>query len=189
MTVPASDTETARVARPGPRPLAAPAVGYAGALLALALLGIAVVALRDAAVSAGWLNGTRWVDSAIEWLDGLSFAGWMVPVGVVAVVAGAWLLLLAALPRRQKAVQADARSSVWIEYNDLARAAARLAVRVPGVLSARATASRRRITVIAGVTADSGSTAETIDDAVRSGLSGILAEVPAVRTRTRAGGQ
>lgn len=186
MTTP--DTDSAPVSRPGPRPVAAPAVGYVGALLAIALLAIAAVALRDAAVSAGWLNGTRWVDAAIEWLDGRSFATWMIPVGVVTLLVGLWLLFLAVLPRRPTAVRADARSSVWIEYNDLARAAARLAVTLPGVLAARATATRRRVTIIADVTDGTGSTAESIEDAVRTGLTGIVADVPTLRTRTRSGG-
>jgi len=188
MTGHISSIETGPAARPGRRPLAAPAVGYAGALLAIALFAAAVVALRDAAIAAGWLSGTRWIDSAIEWLDGVSFAAWMIPAGIAAVLAGAWLLILAVLPRRPTAARADTRSSVWIEYDDLARAAAHLAATVPGVLRVRSAAKRRRITVVAEVTdPGSRSMAESIQNTVRTGLSEILTDVPAMRIRTRTG--
>lgn len=189
MTGHLSSLEPGPTARPGRRPLAAPAVGYAGALLAIVLLAAAAVALRDAAVSAGWLSGTRWIDSAIEWLDGVSFAAWMIPMGIVALLLGVWLLILAVLPRRPTAVRADTQSSVWIEYDDLARAATRLAATVPGVLHVRSKAKRRRIRVVAEVTdPGSRSMAESIENTVRTGLSEILTDVPAIRTRTRTGG-
>ena len=62
-----------------PAPVAAPVAGYVGTVLALLMLGAGVIALRDGAVSAGWLDGRPFTTTFVGWLDGLSFAPWIGP--------------------------------------------------------------------------------------------------------------
>lgn len=68
-----TDTDGLRTPPPGRAPVAAPAAGYAGTVIALLLLGLGVIALRDSAVSAGWMDGQLFLPSAIGWIDGLGF--------------------------------------------------------------------------------------------------------------------
>jgi hypothetical protein len=169
-------------------PVAAPAAGYVGTLIAVLLLGLGVVALRDSAVSAGWLDGREWTKNAIGWLDGLTFAWWMIPAGVLAVVVGLWWVYAALRPRRRTAVAIDAHSSIWIAPADLARLASHAAESVPGVLDARSSATLNRITVTAHTTSDGDATAveSTITDAVRQATT-LLGEPVKIRVRTRTG--
>ena len=44
-------------------------------VLALVLLGVGVVALRDTAVALQWLHGTPWIDAVIYRIDGMSSRG------------------------------------------------------------------------------------------------------------------
>jgi hypothetical protein len=172
-----------------PAPVAAPVAGYVGTVLALLLLGAGVIALRDGAVSAGWLDGRPFTTTFVGWLDGLSFAPWMVPVGLLAVVVGAWFAYAALRPRRPTAVAVAARSSVWMAPADLARVASRAAETVPGVLEARSSTTLRTLTVTAHTTAGSGApqikaaVTEAVGDAAT-----IVSTPPKIRVRTRTGG-
>jgi hypothetical protein len=173
---------------PANAPVAAPAAGYVGTLIALLLLGLGVVALRDSAVSAGWLDGKEWTKTAIGWLDGLSFAWWMIPAGILAIVVGIWWVYAAVRPRRRTAVAVAADSSVWISPADLARVASAAAESVAGVLDARSTATLHKITVTAHTTEDGGDTSveSAIADAVR-GATSIVSSPVKIRVKTRTG--
>ena len=94
--------------------MAAPAAGYVGTLIAVLMLGLGVIALRDSAVSAGWLDGRPWITTVINWIDGLTFAWWMIPAGIAAILVGAWWVYAALRPRRRTALAVTAASSVWI---------------------------------------------------------------------------
>ncbi|MDX1890723.1 DUF6286 domain-containing protein [Mycolicibacterium sp. 050158] len=183
-----ADDQAATPLTPAKAPVAAPAAGYVGTLIAVLLLGLGVVGLRDGAVAAGWLDGMSWTASTVGWLDGLSFAGWMIPVGVVAVLIGVWSVLSALRPRRRTATAVNAQSSVWIGPADLARLATAVAEDVPGVLRARSTATLRKITVTAHTTGGSGATGidAAVADSVRHAVA-ILREPVKVRVRTRRG--
>jgi hypothetical protein len=170
----------------GAGPVAAPAAGYVGTLIALLALALGVVALRDGAVSAGWLDGRPFLTSAIGWVDGLGFDWWMIPVGIVLTVVGAWSVLAALRPRRRTAVAVTARSSVWIGPADLARLASRAAEAVPGVIDARSSATLKKITVTARTTTDTPELKAAVTDAVRQAAA-ITSAPPTVRTRTRLG--
>jgi hypothetical protein len=163
--------------------------GYAGTVVALLMLGAGVMALRDSAVSAGWLDGRPFTTTFIGWLDGLTFTWWMIPVGLLAVVVGAWCIYAALRPRRRTAVAVAARSSVWMAPADLARVATRAAETVPGVLDAHASATLRKITITAHTTAGSGAPQikSAVADAVLSAAS-IVRTPPKIRVRTRTGG-
>jgi hypothetical protein len=185
MTSEAKQIATPAAASP---PVAAPAAGYVGTLIAVLLLGLGVVALRDGAVSAGWLDGKEWTKNAVGWVDGLTFAWWMIPVAIVAIVVGLWWVYAAVRPRRRTAVAVAARSSVWIAPADLARLASAAAESVAGVLDARSSATLHRITVTAHTTADDGAAdvESAITDAVRDATA-ILGTPMKIRVRTRTG--
>lgn len=187
-TQPPPDSAESALPKAGSAPVAAPAAGYVGTVIALLMLSLGVVALRDGAVSAGWLDGQQWTTSAIGWVDGLTFTWWMIPVGIVAILIGAWSGYAALRPRRRTAVAVTARSSVWMAPADLARLASQAAEAVPGVLDARSSATLRKITVTAHTTADSG--AAQVKSAIATAVSDaakITSSPPKVRVRTRTG--
>ena len=172
----------------GRPPVAPPTAGYVGAVIALALLGFGAVALRDAAVGFGWLRGAPWLTTAISGLDGLTHQGWMLPAGVVVTLAGVWTVSAALRPRRRTALAVSARTSVWIAKADLARLAAAATETVPGVLSARASASLRTVSVTAEVTAGADAALEaTIADAVTWALRDFTDTTPRIKVRIRTG--
>jgi hypothetical protein len=174
--------------------VAAPAAGYVGTLIALLLLAAGVVALRDAAVFAGWLDGRPWTSNFIDWLDGLTVQWYTSPLGVLALVIGLWWVYAALRPRRRTAVPVAAQTSVWIAPADLARIASAAAEPVPGVLDARARAGLRKIVVTAHTTSDTGDSSggkqikAAIAAAVTGAMEGFVASPPKVSVRTRTGG-
>ncbi len=170
-------------------PLALPAAGFTGPLVALLLLAAGLVGIRDGIVAAGWIDGSSWTGSAAAWIDGLTFAGWMIPVAIVSIVVGLLLLFAALKPRRKTAVLLNAETSVYIEPAGIARVAADAARSVPGVLDARASATRRSVTVRADVTGDDRSgLKKAIGDQVRAALEP-LESAPKTTVRTRVGGR
>jgi hypothetical protein len=180
---PAAATQPA----PGKPPVAPPAAGYVGALIALLTLALGVVALRDAAVDFGWLTGTAWVDTAVSGLDGLTYQGWMLPVSVVAIVIGLWWVSAAIRPRRRTALAVPAATSVWIAKADLARLSSAAAQSVPGVLGSRASASSRTVTVTADVTGGDPALKAAITTAVADTIGGFTTTTPRIKVRTRTG--
>jgi hypothetical protein len=189
-----ADPDTQRAAqstaRPGARrpPAALPAAAPAGVFLALVLLGLGVVALRDTAVALQWLHGTPWIDTVIHRIDGLRFASTMIPAGIAALAVGVALVISALRPRRSTAVAVTAASSVWISPWELAAVATHAANSVPGVFDARTAATRRTLTVSARV-ADT-KTAQTktndIETAVHA-ATGIVSSPPKVTVRILTG--
>ncbi|MDG3013669.1 DUF6286 domain-containing protein [Speluncibacter jeojiensis] len=184
-------TATADAVMPaaGRPPAAPPAAGYAGAVLAVILIAAGVLALRDTAVALDWLGGPLWINATIGWIDGLAFAAWMIPAGIAAVLIGGWMVWCALTPRRKTAVPVTARTSVWIEPADLARAASHAAQTVPGVLDVRSTATRRKITVTAHTTdSRDPAIAGAVHDAVREYMT-TLVTPPKIIVHNRTGGR
>lgn len=171
----------------GSAPSAMSWAAYVGILIALAMLGAGVIALRDSAISAGWLSGSPWITAAIDWIDGLTFVAWMIPAGVVTILLGAWILYAAVRPRRISACAVRARTSVWLDSTAVARIASATADRVPGVLRARTSAGLRKATVTVHVgAADIGPHVEAaVAAAVRRALAEILTTPPHVVVNIR----
>ena len=171
----------------GRPPVAAPAAGYVAALIALLILAVGVVALRDAAVHFGWLRGTAWTDTAVSGLDGLTYQPWMLPAGIVAILIGLWWVSAALRPRRRTALAVPARTSVWIAKSDLARLASAAAASVPGVLDSRSSASPRTVKVTADVTGSDPALKAAITTAVADTIGGFTTTTPRIKVRTRTG--
>lgn len=177
-------------ARPpaGSPPSALPAAAPAGVFLALLLLGLGVVALRDTAVALQWLHGTPWIDAVIHRIDGLYFAWWLIPAGLAALAVGVALVICAVRPRRHTVLAVNAASSVWISPWELAAVGTYAANSVPGVFGARTAATRRTLTVWARV-ADSETADAKVGDveAAVHAATGIVSSPPKVTVRIHDG--
>lgn len=169
---------------PAAAPVASAAAARVGAALALGLVALGVVGVRDAAIAAGWIGGTPWVPAAADAVDGLTPSGWMPAAAVFAAVLGVALLGVAVAPRRRVAVPVTAASAVFLRRADVATIAATVARDVPGVLDARATASSRRLVVRCTVTTGDAGLRQRIEAAVATELAA-LHRVPAITVRAR----
>ncbi|GLP78393.1 hypothetical protein TUM20983_55030 [Mycobacterium antarcticum] len=194
-TASATDRRPARLPAAGRAPVAAPSAGYVGTVIALVLLGAGIVALRDTAVLAGWLDGQPFTTTAIEGIDGLTVSWWTSPVGILAILIGAWWVYAALRPRRRTAIPVAADTSVWISPANLARIASAAAQSVPGVLDARSSAGLRKIVVTAQTTSDEDVSKDgkqikkAIAEAVGDTVNDFLATPLKVSVRTRTGGR
>jgi hypothetical protein len=187
-TTQTSDTaQTAKDRHPGLTGAKAPVgpgrISLVGVVLAVLTVAIGLVGVRDALVSAGVLSGTSWIEGAVDGLDGLKAQWWMVPVGALMVGLGIWLLWTGLRPRPIRAVRLRSPTGVFLRPQDVRVVAQHAAEDVDGVMSATATASRRRVRVTATVTADDGTIADDVQNAVEQALSA-LDPVPRVKVKT-----
>lgn len=187
MTI-ADATETPALQPNSPRsagaPLAAAGSATVGVVLALAVTAIGVVAVRDAAVAAGWAPGRQWIPVAVDVVDGLAPASWMTIAAVAVGILGLFMMAVALAPRRRTAVPLTADGAVFLRRADVATIAATAATDVPGVLRARARAGRRRVVIRAAVTSAADGVSAAVSSSVRAELS-VLQRVPRIVVRTR----
>ncbi len=133
--------------RLGRAPVAAPAAALVGVLLALVLIVVGAVGVREALRAAGAIAGPHWMVNVANWIDGLAPATWMIPAGVGAVVLGLACVLAAVKPRRQTEARVAGPGSIWIRPRGISRVAAATANSVAGTATASAKTGRRRVTV------------------------------------------
>ena len=177
--------ETAAL-RVGGQPLAAAkapigpgAISFVGLLLGAVVVALGLVALHDAAAAAGWLSGGSWIEALVDRLDGMGPGSWLVPVGVVLVFLGLWLLLTALRPRPRKAVAVSAQTGVFLRPRDIAKLARDAADGVDGVTSAKASASLSKVVVSVDALSKDG-ISEQVSQAVNRRLEALV-RPPAVR--------
>ena len=168
-------------------PRAPAAASYTGAVLSVLLVAVGVLGIRDGLVAAGALNGSLWSTDAVNWINGLRFAYWMLPAGVIAILLGLVLVLVAIAPRRRTTRALAGRTSVVIGHRDLARIAASTAQTVAGVTDARATSKRRTVTVTAHTTGQDPATVKAAIIAAVGDALGVLSHSPKIVVRTRTG--
>lgn len=189
-----AETETvgsadARSVRPGAQPLAPAGASYVGAALAVVLIVLGGLGVREALVAEGWIGGQRWLAGVVDAVDGAAPASWMTVTGVAMAVLGAVLVLLAVKPRRRRAVAVESRTAIYIDVSDVARIATAAAESVAGVLSARTTATRQKVTVRCSVTGVGDSAlGEKVHNAVSTELAG-LQHIPRIKVRLAKGGR
>lgn len=117
-----------------------------GVVLALALVGVAVVAVRDLAVTEGWATGEPWLAEGVRRLDGLEPSTGVLALATVVAVLGLVLVLAGLLPAGRHHVPASGVQHLWSSPSALAEVARSAADRSPGVVAARvARASRGRV--------------------------------------------
>lgn len=171
-TTPETVTRRSQVKPPpaAKTPVGPGTISALGLLWSALLLGVGVVGVQAALVAAGVLTGTAWLTWVIQQVDGLAPAGWMLPVGVVLVVLGLWLLWAALRPRPRTAVALTAATGVFLKPRDLSRLAVAAADQVDGVQDAKATASRGKVSLRIVSTG-----ASTVADEVRAAVTERLA--------------
>lgn len=172
-----------------PLPRAPAPAAYLGAALSLSVAALGVIGIRDGIVAAGWVGGSMWTANAVNWIDGLSFAPWMIPAGVIALLLGVVLVIMALAPRRTTAVPVAGQTSVVISHRDIARIAQSAARTVPGVIDANADSTRRTVTVRARTLGQGDSTITSVVSQAVSASLAALATQPKIVVRIRPGGQ
>lgn len=166
------------------QPTGAGRIGVVGPVFAVLLLAVGLLLLRDAAVTAGALQGSAWLPAAAESLRGFAPATWLVPVGVVLALVALWLVVTAVRPRSRKTLPLTSSSGIYLHTRDVARLASGAARDVDGVLEASTTATRRSVKV--AVTTTSEDQRAVVTAAVTEALRPLRsAPRVIVRTRTR----
>jgi len=169
---------------PSTPPTRTPAVGLVSSLLAVGLIALAVVAVRDLAVAQGWTAGSPWAPPAVSALDGLTANGTVLAVGVVAGVIALLLLFAVLKPARKTHGQGgDASTDLWVSPGAVATLAREAADRTAGVRSAEARATRRAVTVSVATEPTAGDVEAAVRASVEAQLDGLAS--PTVKVRTR----
>ncbi|KKF00531.1 hypothetical protein WN67_18370 [Mycolicibacterium obuense] len=166
-----------------PPPLAPAAAHYIGVVSALLLICLGAIGIRDGLAAAGAIRGPSWTRAAVDWFDGQSAHGWMVPVGALLAILGLVLVGAALSPRRRTALPVQATTSVYLDVSDTAKLAAAAARIVPGVTKATASATRRTVTVSVRTTGPEV-TKDAVAAAVRTALQP-LTSIPRISVRTQ----
>jgi len=169
----------------GRTPTATPAAAPWAVLLALVVLALGVVGIRDALVAAGAFGGSSWTKNTANAIDGLTARAWMIPAGIGLAVLGLWWLLAALKPRKRTEISLSGTPGAWMRPGDLARLVQPTVENVEGVVSASTSATRRTVTVKATTTArDSTEVRTAVTEAVGDRLSA-LRRAPRVKVKAR----
>ncbi|WP_416953391.1 hypothetical protein ACNKF0_15130 [Nocardioides sp. T5] len=136
-----------------------------GVVVALALVGVAVIAVRDLAVTQGWAAGEPWLDAGVRGLDGLEPTAGVLAVATAVGVLGLLLVLAGLLPARRRHVPAAGAEHLWSTPAAVAEVTRGAVDRSQGVVAARvARASRGRVALDV-VTHDGSSGAPAVETA------------------------
>ncbi|WP_228941441.1 DUF6286 domain-containing protein [Nocardioides sp. Leaf374] len=142
-------------------------------LLALALVALAVVTVRDLAVAQGWTGGSPWLRDAVDGLDGLGATTAVVVAAAVTGLVGLVLLVLALKPAPVTHLPATADGDLWVSAHAVAALARQRADRSSGVVGASATVSRRhRVRVEVVAPRDTDQTVAGVRETVAADLDG-----------------
>lgn len=134
--------------------------------LSVLLVVLGVLLLRDALVAAEAVDGEPWIAPLVDRLDGVAPSAVVTAVGVVLALLGLWLVALAMGRRVRTRLAVTSSAGTTIGIADAARLAASAADDVDRVMSARASATRRSVTVT--VTTLEG---DDVTDAVRAAVA------------------
>lgn len=169
-------------------PVGVGAAARVGVVVAVLVLALGALGIVEALLGAGVISGASWVGQGATRVNGLTAAAWCVPVGVGLVLLGLWLLVAAVRPRPRRVVAVTATTGVYLRPADVARLAGAVASRVDGVSDAKATATRRKVTIEAEtIIADTSTVGSAIETAVSDRLRP-LASPPRVQAKVRAEG-
>lgn len=146
--------QRARPSVPRTQPRRAPVVVLAATVLALILIGIAVVAVRDLLVTQGWAAGSPVAPALVDGSDGLRASVGLAVAGGVVALAGLVLLWLGLRPGRRTHLRVTGDADLWLAPGAVAALAQETADRLPGVVSADSSRSTRRRTVVDIVVAE-----------------------------------
>ena len=153
--------------------------------LAVLLLVLGVLVLREALVAAGRVQGDPWLAPVVDSADGVAPSTAVTVAGVVLALLGLWLVAIALGRRVRTRLDVTSSTGTTIGIGDAARLAASAADEVDRVLSARASATRRSVTVT--ITNLEG---DDVTEAVRAAVTERLAPLAqplSVKVVSRAG--
>lgn len=133
-------------------PKAAPVAAFTAVIIALLFIALAVVGVHDLVVTQKWAAGTSWSQAVIDGTNGVTRADWVVPLAVLALLIGLFLLFVSFSPARTThqhvpGPDEDDSVDVWVTPGALATMATNAADDAPGVLSAHPKVSTRRVRV------------------------------------------
>jgi uncharacterized alkaline shock family protein YloU len=175
--------EAPRALPPAERPAGPGAARAAGVLLAVLVTGLGAVALYDALVGLNAFGGDAVISAALDWLDGLQPATWMLAAGLGVVFVGLWLVLAASWRRPRRALPVTSDTGVYASWPAVEALAIDTAAQHPGVVKARAQA--RSKAVVLRLDTDGEATAEQeVRDRVSERLTR-LSDSPEVRISLR----
>lgn len=169
--------------RAGAQPLAPAGASYLGAAMSVLLIALGAIGVREALVGVGWVGGEPWIADTVAAIDGSAPMPWTPFAGIAAGVVGIVLVVIAVKPQRRRAVRAHAATAVYVDVTDVARIASAAAEAVPGVISARSTASRRTLTIRCEVSgAADDELKKAVNDSATTELEA-LERAPRIRVR------
>lgn len=160
-------------------------IGVAGPLLAVVVLVLGVVLVRDALVAGGLLGGRGVVPALLDAADRFRARTWLIPVGAGIALVGLALLYAALRVRPRRGIPVTAATGLFLTNHGVARLASDAAGEVGGVLHVRTSAGRRRVVTTVEATTDDPDFADDVRRAVSARLAH-LRKPPAVRIRVRA---
>lgn len=164
-------------------PVGPGAITFVGAVLSLLVIALGAVGLQTAASAAGITKSQPLLTQAIEGTDGLRPLWWMLPVGLLLILVGLWLLVAALRPRPRTAIALKAQTGVFMRPRDVARLAEHAADDVDGVAAVKARATRGKITLSIDSTGGPGVT-ERVKAAVNEPLEA-LRKTPRVSVKVK----
>ena len=174
--------------RAGKAPVGTGASPLVAQLFALALIGLAAVAVQHLLVLQGAASGPSWLASAVESTDGVSGDSPLVlTVGIVAVALGLLLLPVALKPRPRTGIPLATTTGAHLRRQDLRRIVLSAVEGTDAVTDVVAKVTRRRIRVTATSVATKDRDAETtaaIDERLTS-VADALERRPAISITVR----
>lgn len=173
---------------PSKTPVANGVLPLLGVIWALALGALGVLLVREALVHAALIDGRKWVDKSVSFFDGQSAEDWMFIVGVLLVLVGLVLLVVAFRPRRRKELALEAQTGVFLTTGSVRRIAESAASDVDGVDTTSVRASRTKVSVDATtLSSDTDDARSRIEAAVQDALSAVQ-KPPTVKAEVRSTG-
>lgn len=169
-------------------PKAAPVAAFTAVLIAVLFIALAVVGVHDLVVTQKWAAGTSWSRTVIDGTNGVTRADWVIPLAVLALLIGLFLLFVSLRPRRSTHQHVPGDQDVvdvWITPGALTKMVTKAAEDAPGVLSAHPKVSTRavRVSVATIPDADEGQVIDTVQQLVGERI-GALSDRP-VKLHTR----
>ncbi|KQY46594.1 DUF6286 domain-containing protein [Cellulomonas sp. Root137] len=162
--------ETPRGFAPAAAATRAGRVAWWSIALAAVLVVLGVLVVREALVAAGRVDGEPWIAPVVDSADGVVPSTLVTAVGVVVALLGLWLVVVALGRRVRTRLDVTSSTGATIGVGDAARLAASAADEVDRVLSARASATRRSVTVTVSTLEG-----DDVTDAVRAAVTERLA--------------
>lgn len=165
----------ARPAAPRTQPRRAPIAVPTAIVLALVLIAVAVVAVRDLALSQEWAAGTPVVPDLVAGLDGVRSSVGLAIGGAVVALIGLVLAWFGLRPGRRTHLRVAGDADLWLAPGAVAAIAQETADRLPGVVSAESSLrSRRRVIVDIVVATQTGPDGPQEATAVTDHVSAVL---------------